>query len=156
MKCNACPLNKASISYDASLFGKVPTELHGFFECGGRELSDSQLVHQICPLTVWTVAYIGANDSFAMSQVEDVLEELVVGGHAELLCAMFENASYKIRKKMWRIMTTRFTDKIYLFDSLFEKEELEPFTRKLFKNIHKYKHYIMYDNYNYQYGYRGA
>lgn len=156
MRCSLCPLNKTSISYNASLFDKVPAELHNFFECGGREQSNGILPHQICPRTVWTVAYIGTKDQFALSQVEDVLQELVVGGHAELLCSMFENAPYRERKKMWHIMTTKFTEKIYLFDSLFEKEELEPFTRKLFRNIHRYKHYIMYDNQGIFFGYKGV
>ncbi len=147
MTCSYCPLNRKSISYNSDMFKKVPKELHNFFACDGMHSQGLGLQNQICPKTVWTIAYIGAKDKFALSQVDKVLEELVVGGHAELLCAMFENASYEVRSRMWKTMTSKFVDKLYLFDALFEKEELEPFSRRLLKNLHKYKHFILYEGF---------
>ena len=159
MNCNECPLNEVSEKFDKDLISKAPEDLRAFFTCSEKICEERQSKHSnsynkylrtsICPKTVWTVIYIGCKDSFALNQVDTVFDELVEGGYSELLCSLFENASYEIRRKLWLKMTKDHMNKMYMFDALFEREGLKPFcTHPEGEDdsigLHRYQYYILH------------
>ena len=129
MNCEICPFNIRSLFYNKSLINKVPEYLRNIFTCNGQIISKKENTNnQVCPAMLWVVVYIGAKEEYSLNHANETLEALVECGQAELICTLFENSPYEIRKKMWQTMTTKYSDRMYMFNPLFEREELEPVT----------------------------
>lgn len=125
MNCNECPFNTKSAKYDKNMLAKAPNYLHNVFACEGQTNNTKKLTN-VCPAMVWVVVYIGSKNEYAIQHAEETLSDLVEMGQAELVCALFENSPYEVRKKLWRIMAEKYSNRMYLFNPLFEREELCP------------------------------
>ena len=106
MNCEICPFNIRSLFYNKSLINKVPEYLRNIFTCNGQIISKKENTNnQVCPAMLWVVVYIGAKEEYSLNHANETLEALVECGQAELICTLFENSPYEIRKKMWQTMT---------------------------------------------------
>jgi len=147
MNCSQCPLNIDSGKFSPRMYEKLPLHARALFVCRkGRTGSDNLFsVRQLCSRDLWVLAFIGSNDSFAIEKAGETLDHLVAGGHSELLCHVFENAGYETRRKLWSRMVKNYPERLYMFDSLFEKECLPPVDSvELAENQHVYRHYLLY------------
>lgn len=148
--CQKCSLNINSSSFRANLLKQLPLELRQIFACegfdqpcnkGGKENGTVK----ICVKDLWVLAFIGRNDRYAVDQAENTLDNLVAGGHSELLCNLFEAASYEIRRRLWLRMTGIHAQRLYLFDALFEKYSLAPVNSgQLPEDLHVYQHQMLF------------
>ena len=113
---------------------------HARGDCG-----DLFSLRQLCARDLWVLAFIGNSDSFAVTNAGATLDRLVAGGHSELLCHLFENAGYETRRALWARMVKFYPDRLYMFDSLFEKQCLPPAdTVEMAESQHVYRHYLLY------------
>lgn len=150
MKCRQCALNTDSASFQPLMLKKVPVTVRRIFLCsssGSIENSHRTLpeCRSICPRDLWVLAFISANDRFAVERAADTLDTLVAGGHAELLCSLFECAGYETRRELWQRMTKFYPERLYMFDALFERECLAPLVNGTIPdNFHVYQHQMMF------------
>ena len=151
MNCESCPFNTKSSCYSKSLLKKVPDYLHNVFTCNGQTISQKKNVYnQICPAMLWVVVYIGSKEEYSLNHAEETLVALVERGQSELICTLFENSPYEIRRKMWQTMTTKYSNRMYVFNPLFEREELEPVTHNGLpqKAYPVYRQQLLYGKYS--------
>ncbi|MFZ5950888.1 MAG: hypothetical protein ACOYXC_09290 [Candidatus Rifleibacteriota bacterium] len=129
-RCGKCALYQPGKNFAPDLLRHVPLHLRRIFICdeATREARNPEEVSQksLCPLDLWVLTFIGKNEPFAIRHAGSTLDRLVATGCAELLCNMFENASYSIRRDLWLRMTEHHADRLYLFDALFERDCLPP------------------------------
>ncbi len=147
MQCQKCSLNIESASFKPSMARKLPVSLRDVFVCNTRQsqAKNHSVRPALCVKDLWVLTFIGQNDEFARANVEQTVRTLVEGGHGELLCNLFENASYQIRKELWLMVTTDYPDRLYLFDRLFEKHSLAPFKDSIFsRNFHLYQYQMLF------------
>ncbi|MDD3146420.1 MAG: hypothetical protein PHD82_03880 [Candidatus Riflebacteria bacterium] len=131
MDCQKCALNIDSGSFRGQLFRAVPLEMRQIFICNNGICLDSSRrtlndMRSLCPRDLWVLTFIGSKERFATEQAANTLDNLVAGGHAELLCSLFESAGYETRRTLWLRMTRCYPERLYMFDSLFERECLAP------------------------------
>lgn len=130
--CHKCRLNIASTAFDSRMFAVVPLPAREIFICDQRDAAitlprASNLERRLlCSRDLWVLSFIGQNETFAVEQASATLDRLVAGGHSELLCHLFENAGYEIRRDLWLRMTSLYPGRLYLFDALFERGSLAP------------------------------
>ncbi len=149
MTCSRCPLNIDSECFAPKQYEKVPLHVRASFVCrnGGSSGFCNNLFNarQLCARDLWVLAFIGSNDSFAITSAGATLERLVAGGHSELLCHLFENAGYETRRDLWARMVKNHPERLYMFDQLFERECLPPAnTAEMAENLHIYRHSLLY------------
>ncbi|GAB4266729.1 MAG: hypothetical protein Kow0029_00660 [Candidatus Rifleibacteriota bacterium] len=149
--CENCKLRLYGRHFDPELLRKIPLHLRRIFICDSEKQQGQTLfnLHKsgICPMDLWVLTYIGINDAVACANAGQTLENLVKIGASELICHLFTNASYEVRRELWLIMTEKFPDRLYLFDVLFEKEGLAPFEEE--ENANKmqyYKYSLLFGN----------
>ncbi|GAB1351787.1 hypothetical protein MASR1M12_05180 [Erysipelotrichia bacterium] len=130
--CHKCKLNIASAAFDSRMFCVVPLPAREVFICNqndavmalpGASQSERRL---LCSRDLWVLSFIGQNETFAVEQAPATLDRLVAGGHSELLCHLFENAGYEVRRDLWLRMTSLYPGRLYLFDAIFERGSLAP------------------------------
>jgi hypothetical protein len=93
------------------------------------------------------LTFIGTGDSFAIKNAESTLDSLVEKGESELLCNLFENSPYEVRRELWLKMTTHYKERLYLFDSLFEKNCLAPLNgEQSATGLHFYQNSMLFSN----------
>jgi hypothetical protein len=149
MKCDDCPLNIAGRNFDQNMCEKLPAHARALFVCrhdgsGNRE-NDLFKIRQLCARDLWVLAFIGSSERFAVEQAAETLDSLVAGGHSELFCHLFENAGFAVRRQLWSRMVKYYPDRLYLFDSLFERECLPPAAANASaSHQHVYRHYLLY------------
>lgn len=150
MNCKKCPLNIDSPNFKPVMLKKVPLQLRSLFICndgcsiesGNKSLFECS---DLCGRDLWVLAFIGCNDRFAVEKAATTLNKLVAGGHSELLCNLFENASYEVRRDLWLRMTCNYPDRLYMFDTLFERESLAPLEPGQFPDeFHIYQHQMLF------------
>ncbi len=130
--CHKCRLNIASTAFDSRIFTVVPLPARDIFICrqngAGRALPGAAHaeVRLLCSRDLWVLSFIGQNEAFAVEQASATLDRLVAGGHSELLCHLFENAGYEVRRDLWLRMTSLYPGRLYLFDAIFERGSLAP------------------------------
>ncbi len=150
MDCSNCPLNIDSAAFRGQMFKNVPLHARQIFICNNAFCLDSDrrtLVQSrnICPRDLWVLAFIGSKDRFALAQAAATLDQLVAAGHSELLCSLFERAGYKTRRELWLRMTRYYPERLYMFDSLFERECLAPLENgQIPANLHVYQHQMLF------------
>ncbi|PKL43715.1 MAG: hypothetical protein CVV41_08060 [Candidatus Riflebacteria bacterium HGW-Riflebacteria-1] len=149
MKCNRCPLNIASESFNPKMYEPLPMHARSLFVCRNAAKTgvcgDLFAARQLCARDLWVLAFIGRRDCFASASAGDTLDRLVGGGHSELLCHLFENADYETRRDLWARMTSNHPDRLYMFDAMFEKECLAPVASgELPEDLHVYRHHLLY------------
>ncbi len=114
------------------MFSSVPLPAREIFICNQNDaITTSHAVSHserrtLCSRDLWVLSFIGQNEAFAVEQAPATLDRLVAGGHSELLCHLFENAGYEIRRDLWLRMTGLYPGRLYLFDALFERGSLAP------------------------------
>ncbi len=159
MECRKCALNIDSNSFRGQMFKIVPLEARQIFICNNgvcldssrRTLNESR---SLCPRDLWVLTFICSKDRFAIEQAADTLDRLVAGGHSELLCSLFESAGYETRRTLWLRMTRCYPERLYMFDSLFERECLAPLTNgDLPANLNVYQHQMLFGSSASQPGY---
>jgi hypothetical protein len=150
MNCDKCPLNVDSGNYQSRLFSGMPAHARALFTCNNEVCLDNShrtllQSRDICSRDLWVLAFIGQKDLFAIENATEVLDSLVAGGHAELLCILFENADYETRRSLWLRMTRFYPERLYLFDSLFERECLPPLANSPDQtDLHFYQYYMLF------------
>jgi len=149
MTCSRCPLNIGSDHFSAQMYEKIPLHARALFVCKNNRLrgvcADLFSVRQLCARDIWVLAFIGSRDGFAKASAGETLDRLVAGGHSEILCHLFENADYETRRELWTRMVKNYPERLYMFDSLFEKECLPPADAvDMAENQHVYRHYLLY------------
>ncbi|OGK10559.1 MAG: hypothetical protein A2W80_18800 [Candidatus Riflebacteria bacterium GWC2_50_8] len=149
MKCNRCPLNIASESFNPKMYEILPLHAKALFVCRHAVKKgvsgDLFAVRQLCARDLWVLSFIGHRDQFAGESAAETLDSLVVGGHSELLCHLFENADYETRRDLWLRMTSNYPDRLYMFDAMFEKESLAPVAAgEMPEDLHVYRHHLLY------------
>ena len=86
-----------------------------------------------------------------MNNAVTTMVSLVKNGFSELLCNLFENAPYEKRREMWLKMTTEYSDRLYMFDSLFEKECLAPIEKgENPENLFNYQNSLLFPQLAYE------
>lgn len=149
MECRRCHLNISSENFRPEMLRKLPVKIRQIFVCekaDKRSFSDKSPGRaKLCVKDLWVLAFIGKNDRFACEEAVDTLDTLVVGGHSELLCNLFETAPYHIRRTLWLRMTNVHSQRLYLFDSLFEKYSLAPLEKdQQPDDLHVYQHQMLF------------
>ena len=148
MSCKNCLLNTTSQFFMPSVLEQLPTSLRNAFFCSSPAVAqtpDLFALRQLCARDLWVLTFIGSQDQFAADSVAATFDRLVAGGHSELLCHLFENANYEIRRTLWDRMVELYPHRLYLFDSLFEKDCLPPANNEeIPENQHVYRHYLLY------------
>ena len=130
--CHKCRLNIASMAFDSRMFSVVPLPAREIFICNQHDVAVTfpEASHseqrRLCSRDLWVLSFIGQNETFAVEQASATLDRLVAGGHSELLCHLFENAGYEVRRDLWLRMTGLYPNRLYLFDALFERGSLAP------------------------------
>lgn len=125
MDCKICPLNIDSKSFSAKMISKIPIHFRNIFLCN-NECSKTPCKSTLCSKDLWVLTFVGQKDKFAENHAVGTMENLVKKGFSELLCSLFENASHEVRRKMWKKMTSDYSNRLYMFDALFEKQCLAP------------------------------
>ncbi len=150
MECQRCSLNIDSACFRPALFKKLPLHVRDIFICNGPRNTASPkqqqlLARNVCVRDLWVLTFIGENNRYACEKASETLDNLVAGGHAELLCNLFENAQYETRRDLWLRMTSLYPERLYLFDSLFEKECLAPVeSGQIPDDLHIYQHQMLF------------
>lgn len=149
MTCSKCPLNIKSKNFTAKMYEAIPVHAKALFVCKNSKKTgdgdDLFMARQICARDLWVLSFIGSKENFAVKMASATFDKLIAGGHAELLCHLFENASYETRKDLWARMVNHYPDRLYMFDALFEKECLAPVdSDNMPENLHIYRHYLLY------------
>ncbi len=114
------------------MFSSVPLPARDIFICNQNDAAGALpgIWHAerrlLCSRDLWVLSFVGQNEAFAVEQASATLDRLVSGGHSELLCHLFENAAYEVRRDLWLRMTSLYPDRLYLFDALFERGSLAP------------------------------
>ncbi|EKD82832.1 MAG: hypothetical protein ACD_39C01063G0004 [uncultured bacterium] len=149
MNCSRCPLNITSESFRPKMYEALPLHAKALFVCRHTvskvSSGDIFAARQLCARDLWVLTFIGYKDSFAVEKAGATMDSLVAGGHSELLCHLFENACYETRRELWSRMTSNYPDRLYMFDSMFEKECLAPVTAgEVPENLHVYRHHLLY------------
>lgn len=127
MKCNKCVFNKKSRLYRPQLVNEFPAAVKRLFECNSDlEQNKENSRQKICAADLWALAFIGVSDKLAIKLAGETLDLLVALGSSELLCNLFENADYETRRKLWLRMVSKHPKRLYLFDAIFEREDLAP------------------------------
>lgn len=154
MNCDKCPLNIDSTSYQKQLFVKMPAHARKLFSCNNGICLKNRTLEQsrdICSRDLWVLTFIGHKDEFALENASATLDNLVAGGHSELLCTLFENADYETRRGLWLRMTLHYPERLYMFDCLFERECLPPLeSSQSTEDLHIYQHYMLFGPYSIQ------
>ncbi|MEW6708379.1 MAG: hypothetical protein AB1403_01025 [Candidatus Riflebacteria bacterium] len=129
-QCEKCALFLTGRHFAPDLLRHVPLHLRRIFICdeATREARHGKASPEkgLCPLDLWVLTFIGKNEPFAIRHAGNTLDRLVAAGCAELLCNLFENASYSVRRDLWLRMTEFHANRLYLFDVLFERDCLPP------------------------------
>lgn len=125
MNCKNCPLNIDSKFFDSNMITKIPLHFRNIFICNNQCIQKSNH-NSLCGKDLWVLTFIGQKDKFAIKNAVTTMTTLVEKGFSELLCNLFENAPYETRRRMWQKMTTQHSDRLYMFDALFEKQCLAP------------------------------
>lgn len=150
MECTRCALNISSAMFRPTLLKKIPLLARDIFICNGphNNISAKQqklAARNLCIKDLWVLTFIGENDRFACDNAADTLDNLVAGGHAELLCSLFASAPYQVRRDLWLRMIKLYPQRLYLFDSLFEKESLAPLeSGQIPEDLHVYQHMMLF------------
>lgn len=149
MTCSRCPLNIKSESFAPKMYEAIPVHAKALFVCKNSKKAggcdDLFKARQLCARDLWVLSFIGSKERFAVKMAGATFDNLVAGGHAELLCHLFENASYETRKDLWARMVNNYPERLYMFDALFEKECLAPLAGDdMPENLHVYRHYLLY------------
>ena len=150
MNCSTCALNIDSTSFRGSLFKKIPLDMRQVFICSNSVCLDSsrRTLNQsrsLCPRDLWVLTFAGMQDRFALAHAIDTLDNLVAGGHSELVCSLFESSCYETRRALWLRMTKFYPERLYMFDALFERECLAPLTNgELPADLHVYQHLMLF------------
>jgi len=131
------------------MYEALPLHAKAVFVCRNvnrkSSCGDVSAARQLCARDLWVLAFIGCKEKFAVDKAVETLDSLVAGGHSELLCHLFENAGYETRRALWLRMTSNYPRRLYMFDSMFEKECLPTLNKaELPENIHIYRHYLLY------------
>lgn len=152
MECQRCPLNISSAFFKSALIKKLPLHVREIFICNGPEQRGSARQEKLarrnlCVRDLWVLTFIAENDRFACEKASETLDNLVTAGSSELLCSLFESASYQIRRDLWLRMVKLYPDRLYLFDSLFEKENLAPLDAgQIPHDLHVYQHQLLFSS----------
>lgn len=107
------------------MLSKIPLHFRSIFLCN-NDCAKSSHKNTLCSKDLWVLTFIGQKDEFAMNNAASTMARLVEAGFSELLCNLFENAPYEKRRELWKIMTSEYPDRLYMFDALFEKQCLAP------------------------------
>ncbi len=129
--CEKCGLRLRGRYFAPDLFRNIPLHLRHIFICDNEDFisgvqNSLQQQKSLCPRDLWVLTFIGNNEPFAVRNAANTLDQLVQAGAAELLCNLFENASYEVRRELWLRMTKEHPQRLYLFDAIFEKHCLAP------------------------------
>jgi hypothetical protein len=150
MSCKDCCLNIDSSTFNTDLLKKIPLHVRNIFVCS-RSINENRYEEvpekrfAICARDLWVLTFVGKNDDFACASALYTLDNLVAAGHAELLCHLFDNASYLLRRVLWKRMTEQYPHRLYLFDALFEKESLAPIEKdEVIQDLHVYRHQLFF------------
>jgi hypothetical protein len=149
-RCEKCCLRLNGESFTPDLLRKIPLHLRRIFVCDNETFIENHNSHlplnkSICPADLWVLTFIGCNDRFAVKNAENTLDNLVKTGASELLCNLFENAPYEVRRNLWLRMIEKHSHRLYLFDTMFEKDCLPPFETDS-QNRHFYQYSILMRN----------
>lgn len=150
--CKDCSLRLKGHRFAPTLLRKVPLHLRQVFICNNEDFHTDKPGNEpsgkrLCPADLWVLTFIATNDPFATRHVVITFDRLVTNGMAELLLSLFESASYEIRRNLWLRMTSKFPQRLHLFDSLFEKECLAPVSEaELQKSRHLYQFSFLHAN----------
>ncbi|HNX74849.1 MAG TPA: hypothetical protein PLM07_06855 [Candidatus Rifleibacterium sp.] len=150
MNCEKCALNIDSKSFRGNLFRQIPLEAKAIFICNSQLNIDSRhrtlnQSRNLCARDLWVLTFIGRRDPYAQQHAPDTLDNLVAGGHAELLCSLFESAPYETRRELWLRMTRCYPERLYMFDALFERECLAPVEgNELPAGLHVYQYQMLF------------
>lgn len=130
-RCEKCALRLRGRYFAPDLFREIPLHLRHIFICDNEKDGEEFETNvgqdkTLCPLDLWVLTFIGSNHPFAVKNAVQTLDHLVAAGSAELLCNLFENSAYEIRRDLWLRMTEQHADRLYLFDAVYEKHCLPP------------------------------
>jgi hypothetical protein len=151
-RCEKCPLRLKGKYFISDLFSRIPLPLRRMFICDDEEFIKKQSEPDLfadqktvlCPADLWVLTFIGVKDKLAIKHAEFTLDKLVRSGASELLCQLFENAAYEIRRDLWIRMTELYPDRLYLFDAIFERDCLPCInTEKENLGLHLYQYSIL-------------
>lgn len=151
MKCNRCVFNKNSHLYRPQLINQFPGAVKRLFECNSELEQKNENIRQgLCAADLWVLAFIGVSDKLAIKLAGETLDLLVALGSSELLCNLFENADYETRRKLWLRMVNKHSKRLYLFDTIFERDELAPIEHGITpEDFHHYQYLmLMGDNFS--------
>lgn len=144
MNCKHCPLNIDSKCFQPRMIKRVPLHFRNVFICN-NDCSNSKQKYSLCGKDLWVLTFIGRRERFALDNAVSTMDNIVKMGFSELLCSLFENAPYEKRREMWQRMTTEHSNRLYLFDALFEKECLAPLIDKEnFDNVLAYQNCLLF------------
>ncbi len=150
MNCKNCPLNIDSKCFKSTMLAKVPLHFRNIFICND-DCANSPHNTSLCGRDLWVLTFIGQQEKFAMNNAVTTMVSLVKNGFSELLCNLFENAPYEKRREMWLKMTTEYSDRLYMFDSLFEKECLAPIKKgEKPENLFNYQNSLLFPQLAYE------
>lgn len=150
-RCKNCKLRLKGRRFNPELLQKVPLHLRKVFICDNEEFirvasKESKPGTNICSMDLWVLTFVGIGDPYAVKNAEGTLKSLVASGASELLCNLFENSSYEVRRSLWLRMTEEYSDRLYLFNSLFEKECLAPLnSENTVSDLHLYQYSMLYN-----------
>ena len=149
MLCKICPLNIDSKSFKADMIKKIPLHFRNIFICN-NDCAGSSKANSLCSRDLWVLTFIGQKEKFAMNNAVSTMENLVRNGFSELLCNLFENAPYEKRREMWQKMVNEHSNRLYLFDALFEKKCLAPIDSEEASNSPiPYQNSVLFPNFAY-------
>lgn len=150
LKCDRCVFNKKSPFYRPQLISAFPAAVKKLFECNSElESGDENVRQKLCAADLWVLAFIGVSDILAIKLAGETLDLLVALGNSELLCNLFENADYETRRKLWLRMVNKHSKRLYLFDAIFERDELAPIEPGITPDdLHHYQ-YLMLMGHNF-------
>lgn len=151
MNCKNCPLNLDSKCFDSNMISKIPLHFRNIFLCNETCAKKSNK-SALCSKDLWVLTFLGQKDKFSMKNAVETMVNLVENGFSELLCNLFENAPYETRRKMWIKMTSDYSNRLYMFDALFEKQCLAPIeeAEPEESSLQPYHNCIMFPNLAYQ------
>lgn len=142
MNCDNCPLNIDLPCFKGELFHIIPVYVRELFVCRNKNSCKKSL----CSKDLWVLSFIGTKEKLAVEYAIETLNKLVAKGHSELIIHLFENADYETRRKLWLHMTKDHSDRLYLFNSFFERQELAPLLPDSEnKNLHIYQHHMLFN-----------
>lgn len=98
----------------------VPDSVHDDANCGGCPKGQHL---SLCRHDAYVLTHLPGS-AFAQETAHFCLDTLVTIGRGDLLCELFQIASYDLRQELWDRMICLYNDRRYLLDPLFEKYDV--------------------------------